>query len=101
MGRPVMIVADARDWAVSTLMSRLVCSRSRSVSEMLSSTSARFPPTRLWGRIEVGAVDAQQQRAQRVLNRRAERYLRGHALELCGHRRLRLGGDRLERAVDR
>src|SRR5439155_271009 len=53
MGRPVMMLADARDCAVSTLMSRLVCSRSRSVSEMLSRTSARFPPTRTCRRIAV------------------------------------------------
>ena len=48
-----MMLAEARDCAVRTLMSRLVCSRSRRVSEIVSRTSARFPPTRMCSRMAV------------------------------------------------
>ena len=51
--------------------------------------------------LEVWAVDAQQERAQRVLDRGAEGDLGGDALELRRDRWRRFRGDCIERAIDR
>ena len=51
--------------------------------------------------LEVRAVDAQQERAQRVLDRGPEGDLGGDALELGRDWWRRFRGDRIERAIDR